>query len=303
MARRFLPLPALAALAAFPVVLSSCAGAQPNPVSTAAPKSSPTAAASDACAASVPLPEVLLEPGGVVLFGEVHGARELPAAFGDAVCSVAATGTPVEVGLEIPRPDQATLEAFLASPGSPSDIAALIATPFWTASSQDGRPSEARVVLLDRLRRMRAAGLPVSVFLFDIGPGEDVKSRDRLMADGIAARARINPQALTMVLVGEMHAWTTKGAFQPMGWYLASSGLTLHSLGRATPSGAAWVCLGPEPSDCGARDYKPGMTLPSGRADGVEMLPAPTPHGNDGLFGVASLTPSQPAVIAYGARP
>lgn len=279
----------------------SCAGARhmadTEPLITDAP--APGSRGTCDCGAAEPLPKHLLERGGVLLFGEFHGNEELPAAFGDAVCATADSGIPIEVGFEMPMADQPHLDAFLASAGTPSDVSALTATPFWTNYPRDGRMSKARVALFERLRRMRAAGFPVSAFAFDLDEKDDMIDRDRRMAEMIASRVRAHPAAFTMVLVGEIHAWKTKGSpwdpsFLPMGWFLAESGLGVRSLGRATPAGTAWFCN--SAGECGSAHI--GATreiLPSGRLKGVELLSQPHPRGYDGLYGTASLTASPPA--------
>lgn len=253
------------------------------------------------CGATLSLPKELLVPGGVVLFGEIHGVQELPAVFGDAVCATASSGAPVEIGIEAPKSEQASFDRFLASQGTPSDRTALLATPFWSGAYQDGRRSQARADLLDRLRRMRGAGLPIGVFLFDVDAGDDAGARERAMAENIAAHVRAHPDAVTLVLVGEVHAWKTQGSpwdpgFLPMGWHLVQGGLRVRSLGRATPTGTAWVCTSASPDDCGTIGTKATEPLPSGGASGVELLPAPSARGYDGLYGTTSLTASRPAV-------
>jgi len=253
-----------------------------------------------ACDQSGALPKELLEPGSVVLFGEIHGSQELPAIFGEAVCTAAASGLAVEVGFEQPRGEQASVDAFLESTGEAADVAALLATPFWSREYRDGRSSQARVDLLERLRQLRMAGLPVHAFLYDIDPGEDATRREARMAENIAAHARAHAHALTTTLVGEVHAWTTEGApwdpaFLPMGWQVAQAGLQVRSLGRATPRGTAWICTSATASDCGPRETGATAPLPSGRTNGIELLPERSPRGYVGLFGTQTLTASPPA--------
>src|SRR5580765_7902369 len=92
------------------VLLQGCAslrsGLEPAPAGGA-----PTVA----CAAGTAVPERLLEPGSILLFGEIHGVQELPSFFGEAVCSTADARLPVEVGLEVPKTEQASIDTFLAS--------------------------------------------------------------------------------------------------------------------------------------------------------------------------------------------
>lgn len=290
----------LAASLLVPGCAPSPGGLEPTP-GRAAPAPAPSRAApAPACADETPLPATLLQPGSVLLFGEIHGVREIPAAFGEAVCAVARTRLPVEVGLEVPGTEQARLDAFVASPGGPADVGALTASDFWTREFQDGRSSQAMLALIERMRRLREEGLPVHVFLFDLGSSKGIGERDKLMAENIAAHVRAHPEALAMALTGEVHAWKAKGApwnadLLPMGWHLVNSGLEVRSLGRVTPAGTAWICPSGSPGECGSRTMGAWGALPSGRTTGIELLPEPSERGNDGLFGVSSMTASPPA--------
>jgi hypothetical protein len=248
-----------------------------------------------------------LAPASVLLFGEIHGVKELPTFFGEAVCSTAGTQLPVEVGLEIPKAEQARIDSFLASAGAPSDVETLIAGEFWTRDAQDGRSSQAMVTLLERIRQLRAQGLPIQVFLFDLDPSQAAAERDKLMAENLSSHARAHPKALTMALTGEVHAWKTKGApwnpeFLPMGWYLENGGVQVHSLGRATPAGTAWTCVGASPSDCGPKETKANLELPEGLLTGIALLPQPSKRGYDGIYVTSSLTASPPAQSAPDAQ-
>jgi hypothetical protein len=262
-----------------------------------------------ACAPDTTLPKEVKEPGSVLLFGEAHGTQELPAFFGEAVCTTVTSGLPVEVGFEMPKADQATVDSFLASPGGVSDVETLLATPWWSATLQDGRPSQARVALLQRLRQLRAQGLPLGVFLFDVDTADNIANRDKDMAESVAAHARAHPKALTMVLVGDLHAGKSKGLswdpnYLPMGWHLREAGIRVRSLGRSTPAGTAWTCSGTSKDDmkCESSAFRATPPLPSGRTTGIELLPAPSKQSYDGLYATPSLTSSPPARSAQGAQ-
>jgi hypothetical protein len=256
----------------------------------------------DPCKGGAALPAKLLEPGGALLFGESHGTKELPAFFGEAVCWTSGA-LPVQAGLEVPGAEQGRVETFLASPGAATDVEALTAGPFWTTSSPDGRTSKAMVALLDRLRRLRVEGRPIEVFLFDIDDSSDMAGRDRAMADTIAARVGAHAEALTMVLVGNLHAQKNKGTpsdpdFEPMGWHLAGAGVRVVSLNHAAPAGTAWTCQ-PAPGsapDCGSHAFPGTPPLPSGRTIGIEILAEPTTEGYDGFFATPTMTASPPAL-------
>jgi len=254
----------------------------------------------DACVGGSALPAPLLKPGGLLIFGELHGTRELPAFFGEAVCWTSGA-LPVQAGLELPASEQERVETFLASPGAPADVEALTAGPFWSRppEQQDGKASRAMAALVDRLRRLRRAGQPIDVFLFDVddagGPGE----RDRTMAERLAERVRAHPEALTLALAGNVHARKNKGVpwnpeLEPMGLHLVTAGVRVLSLDSVTPAGTAWICDA-KTMTCGSHDVQAWRALPSGRAVGIEMLAEPTQEGFDGLYATPSLNASPPA--------
>ena len=250
------------------------------------------------CAGGSALPAVLLEPGGVLLFGEIHGTQELPAFFGEAVCWTSGA-LPVQAGLEIQRTEQARVDAYLASSGSPADVEALTAGQFWTTRGQDGKSSHAMVALLERFRLLKLEGRPIEVFLFDLGESEDVSARDRTMAETIAARVREHPDALTMALTGNVHAQKDKGVpwnpeLVPMGWYLVDAGVKVRSLNHSTPAGTAWTF---KPSgEAGISNLPAFRALPSGRTIGIELVGQPLKGGFDGLYATSTLTASPPAL-------
>ena len=160
--------------------------------------------------------------------------------------------------------------------------------------------------LLERVRHLRAQGLPIHVFLFD-GSYTDAAVRDRGMAETIATHVRAHPEALMMVLTGEVHAARGRGspwdpAFLPMGWHLVERGLRVRSLGRATPAGTVWTCSSASVADCRQRDVKAMGALPSGATSGIELLPELSPRGYDGLYATPTLTASPPARSLGGPR-
>lgn len=256
----------------------------------------------DACVGGSALPAPLLKPGGLLLFGEsLHGTRELPGFFGEAVCWTSGA-LPVQAGLEIPASEQERVDTFLASRGAPADVEALTTGPFWSRppEQQDGKSSRAMMALLERLRLLRRAEQPIDVFLFDV---DDAAERDRVMAERLAARVRAHPEALTMALTGNVHAQKTKGApwnpeLEPMGLHLVTAGVRVLSLDSVTPAGTAWFC--DEKMTCGIHEVRAWKELPSGRTGGIELLDQPTQEGFDGLYATPSLTASPPVLAAPG---
>ena len=263
--------------------LSACA--TPRPLSRQA----------DPCTA-VAFPAALLAPGRVLLFGEFHGTRELPAAFGELVCSAALSG-PVVVGLELPRSEAERVAAYLEAPDPEARGRLLQSSPFWTATYQDGRASEAMAALLARLGALRTAGLPVEVFCFDQDGDHPAAGRDGRMAQAIAAAVKSRPAARALVLTGNLHARTSPGVpwdatFEPMGQLLRAEGLDAVGLDFAGPAGTAWTCTDADAAHCGTHALEPS----AGGAPGVTRVAPPTPEGYSGRWSVPSLTASPPAL-------
>lgn len=246
---------------------------------------------------------LLLAPGSVLLFGEIHGTVEAPDLFADVVCAALAKGRTVHVVLEGHVEDQAALETYLASAGTETDRQALLAGPFWQRPYQDGRSSRAMLTLIEELHRLRQAGYEVGVSLLDErARAASSQERDRTMAGRLKAAVEAGPEELFVALTGNVHSRLAVGtpwneSYEPMG-YLASHALPRHrflALNLSSAGGTAWVCLGPEASDCGAREMK-------GRGEGESREISFGPElGNDGHHGtyfVGQITSSPPAVVA-----
>ncbi|WP_377701651.1 hypothetical protein [Pseudoduganella sp. UC29_71] len=250
------------------------------------------AAAQQACVAEA-LPTPLLGAPLVVL-GEVHGTEEVPVFLARYLCAVAAGGKPVKLALEMPADEQARLDAYIGSAGSPEQTAALLAGPFWRRAFQDGRSSAAMLRLLQSVRAMRAAGMDMEVVAYDSGSGG--AAREAVMAQQLRAAVARHSGSAFVVLTGGLHATRTRGnrfnpEFESMTYRLAD--LKPLSLTVVTDGGSAWVCTGPSAAACGARNWtiNQGPLLPAGSV----VLDASTPQF-DGSFHVGKTTASPPAV-------
>src|ERR1051326_1106924 len=91
----------------------------------------------------------LLEPGSVLLLGEMHGTEESPAFVDRAACLAHKAGQPVTVALEIPVQEEPLISAYLSSQGGEKDRAALLRGSFWADPYQDGRRSKAMLGLIE----------------------------------------------------------------------------------------------------------------------------------------------------------
>jgi len=228
----------------------------PPPVVEPAP-SADAVRASGPCGELVSGVDALADSRRLVLFGDFPGTNEIPNVVGRIACQLAQGGTPVAVGLELVHSDQKALDAYLASGGTDEDrVAFLSASASFGNEWQDGRTSAAVARLIERLRLLRAAGLPVTAFAFD-SKGVAGNLRNRAMAQAIEAARRAAPQAVTLVMVGNLRARVVQGLerepdFTPVGFYLAKWGLRPVALRVRFEDGSAWFCP-PQPTPrCGA---------------------------------------------------
>jgi len=139
--------------------------------------------------------QALLAPGRVLVLGELHGTVESPAFTGDFACHAVGAGLDVVVTLELSPAATSDFEAFLQSPGKPSDRAELLSGRLWQRSYQDGRTSRAMVDLLEGLARLRREGHSVRVALFDARPAGGGQARERAMAANVASLIEASPES------------------------------------------------------------------------------------------------------------
>lgn len=238
-------------------------------------------------------------PGKIVLLGEMHGTKEIPAFVANITCLALRAGRPVTVALEVPRDEQTRIGTFIKSAGDDDDRAALLKGPFWNAAFQDGRRSGAMLALLDRVRQMRAHGLPVEIALIDRqAPPSTSAERDRWMAEALAAAADASPQSLIVALIGNVHTRVTRGvpwdgAYEPAGYVLRQlrPGLSVTALNVAYTGGTVWTCPTPDPLACGSRQITGRANAPTGVVLHDQIV-----DGHMGAYGVGELTASVPAI-------
>lgn len=264
-----------------------------------APPAQP-AAASFACA-EIAGEEKLTAP--LVLIGDLHGTREIPAAFGDLVCHAAAAhrGQTLLVGLEIPTGEQAAIDTFLAGAGDAAAAQALLAGDFWHRDYQDGRSSEAMLALLGELRRQRQAGLKVVVRGIDPKQYDSPGERDAGMAANVSAAIDAVHPAQTLVLTGNVHTrtlngypWDAKADYVPMGARLRAQHAGLIALDVKNLGGSAWMCTTADPKECGPHDLR--RREANGPIPRIELDPAAAPTtGYDGALFLGPVTASLPA--------
>jgi hypothetical protein len=260
----------------------------------------------------------LLQPGGLVLLGELPGSQEIPAFIGRLACFALQDGVPVLLGVELPRDAQPEVDRYLASGGTPENVAQLVAHKFWTRLWQDGRSSQAMVALLERARVLKAEGKPLSVVAYDVR-GLDGNARQESMAQRLLeAHAKAGPGTLALVLSGNVQARTVSGAewdkeLVPLGARLLAAEPKLKSLDAQYSGGTAWTCeaAGGTHIDCRSRMVGApqrtrilGRGLPASRvAKGYELHKIyvrlddeVSAEGYHGLYYVGRLSASPPAV-------
>ena len=253
----------------------------------------------------------LLRPGLTLLVGEQLGTRETPAVVGDMVCEAAARGLRVALGVSIPREEQARLEAYLSSPGAPADQDELLRGDFWRKPHQDGRGSRAMMDLVDRVRSLRASGLPVSLVAFGVETATG-SARDMEMADTLLVRRQKQREEVLFVLAGNVHMRPRQGVewdehFTPMAWHLARADKKLVALDLSYAPGSRWGCDLERGGQlrCGLMGATPHPRVAAlpGMDPSIRLLENRTEEGFHGLLYVGALSPSLPAASQTEGEP
>lgn len=241
--------------------------------------------------------ELPTEP--LILLGELHGTDRSPAAFGALVCRVVRTHGEAVVGLEIPRAEQARIDAYLESEGSLADRRRLLAGEFWTDPYQDGRRSRAMAELLETLRELSANGFDLEIMAFDPLPDIDPAEREEGMARRLSSARSEHPDRPFLVLVGNLHPRTARGTpwdaeFVPMGARLRAAGVEVLPLEIRHAGGSAWICTGSSAADCGPQRI--GGSETARRQPRLELFDEPeVATGYAGALWVGEVEASPPA--------
>lgn len=230
-------------------------------------------------------------PGFVV--SDMHGTAEAPAFLKDLVCKLLRSQRAVLLALEYPAAEQSFLDEFLRS--KPDGAAsALLASPFWSRSTKDGRTSRAMLELLLWVRQQHASGARIRLLAFDsysgaAGSAAAFDARD-------AAMAATLDTAFVTLFAGQVHARKTQGLpfigappdakdAQPLGYRLKDRGF-VH-LGISYAGGSIWTCM---PSGCGVQQG--GTPGPAVRSFSITASDDPA---YDAMYDAGRLTASRPA--------
>ena len=235
--------------------------------------------------ACAPLPGVEAltgTPPHFVVVGEVHGTTETPAAFGELVCHLAVRG-PVVVALEMELDAQASLDAFMASDGGVTAVAALLAQRHWR-EPPEGLSSRAMLALLQRLRALKRSSAPITVVAF-VPNGRRLTGNTAATEAGMASNLErvAQPGATVLVLTGDGHARKARGTLATR---LPSGALSLRV--EAFEGGEAWNC---RPEGCGPHPYDD-----NGWPAGLVLDPAAEP-GFDGVLRLGVRTTASPPAV------
>jgi hypothetical protein len=247
-----------------------------------------------------------------IIVGDLHGTVQAPAFVATLVCNLSHSGHAVLLGLEYPTGEQHFLDEYL---GAPTDDPhpALLATPFWTRPTQDGRTSAAMLELLSSIRQQIRSGTRVRVTAFDalthIPTGASVfNARDEAMAEHLRHElSSLSAGEIPVIFAGNVHARKTRDLnpigpsgtsvvlspemknAEPLGYRLKDLGF-LH-LNIRFEGGSLWTCF--SASDCTAHKIgEPGAAISS-----FSIEPSTDP-AYDALYFVGALTASPPAASA-----
>ncbi len=190
-----------------------------------------------------PLPgaEPLLQPGQVVLLGEVHGTKEGPEFAGQIACNALKKNLMVTIALELPQADQDQLDKYLDSNGSIEAKRKFLGLNFWSRDYQDGRASASIFQLIESVRILRENNKRIDVVFLDV---ESAGNRDRIMAERLLEDVKSYPNNFFISLTGNLHNIISTGSGR-MGSYMvdALGKERVVSLKQNYIGGSAWVCL------------------------------------------------------------
>ena len=233
--------------------------------------------------------DALLQPGSVVLLGEIHGTRESPLAVARIACAALDRDMAVTVGLEIPQSENKRIQKYLSSDGTPWDQVQMLEGDFWQRDYQDGRSSQAMLDLIETLRAFRERGGDLRVLVIDNSMTPD---RDRFMAQWLEAAIVDEPSRFFVTLTGNLHNRLTAadGQRAPMGFHLRQSltEVNVVSLQITYAGGTAWVCTH---DGCGIRK----LGGQSNSLSGIQLFEGTTDEGFSGSYDVGNIAASPPA--------
>jgi hypothetical protein len=199
---------------------------------------------------------VLKAPTPIIWFGEIHGSNEMPALFGDVVCTAGQASRPVIVALERNGREQALWEMYLQSDGGDKARGLLLTGEQWSDMAQDGRSSLAMLAMAERLRELKQAGRIQGLILFASYPAG--KTPDQGMADDLVAAVKAHPDAIILALSGNIHNKNMPFGDQKTARYLLPRGMAT-SIDLVGAAGSRSWNYGVGDSPSGGTDHAPAV--------------------------------------------
>ena len=220
--------------------------------------------------------------GRVIVLGETHGTREVPALIAELACHLS-DGARVLVGIELPHWLNENIAAFVRGR---IGAGTFLADDYWRPPMQDGRQSRAMIEMLRRLRGITAGGRQIDVLGFDDaevyfeGKSAPQATRDELMASNVLRFRREGAYDFVLTLVGSAHARRVAPPSRTMVDHLPRDE-TLTVAISFLRGGEAWTCaygrcgIGPVPRR-GERPVHRLTRLKRGPFDAELVLPEAT---------------------------
>ncbi|MCP4984964.1 MAG: hypothetical protein GY928_02520, partial [Colwellia sp.] len=147
----------------------------------------------------------LITPDNILLFGEMHGTKEMPENFFDVICVASESEKQINIGIEAPSELTKDIQSFIHTSNNSDLNMEFLKHKFWSGEHQDGRASQAMLVLIKKIRTLNLINKNIDIFTFD----HEVPKRDKLMASTF--KANIDPTKVTLALTGNIHSMTAHG--------------------------------------------------------------------------------------------
>ncbi|MFN0026845.1 MAG: hypothetical protein ACKV2O_06620 [Acidimicrobiales bacterium] len=242
-------------------------------------------------------PVSLLVPGARLVFGELHGTNEIPAAIARLVNQSAALGRRMVLALELPS---MTRVSDYVTGTSPAGAGLADLSVWWR--TVDGRSSKAMAGLIDHARHLARAH-DLEVVCLDTGQirhPADLHERERHLARQFTQTCESAGDACVIGLVGSAHAWIGDDVHLNGGPSMATivhqAVPELRTIQFESAGGEAWVMTDPN------RPAGP-TPIPAGThhqlAPGIHLWPTLTKHVH-GIWVLGThLTASPPLITPH----
>jgi len=209
----------------------------------------------------------------LIVIGEIHGTAEGPQLFADLVQTLAASRSPLNVGLELPG-------EVVAAPcdwNRPH--------PYWRRI-RDGRTSRAMHRLFCHLKTLESSG---GILLFDFADdAPPARGQPRYLA---AVRRNVSNASPTLLLMGNYHARRADGSLVQA---LVEQGLAVLTLTMSSGRATAWTC--DSSGSCAARPFNADFCPAESSRPTLIRIDDPDRRMGawDGCIDFPSLSPSPP---------